>query len=80
MKTVGLEETSLDACVAEAQYDRVVVTRNGTPVALVVGLEGLDREQLELASSREFWELIEERRKQKTFNRQQLEQRLDRPA
>ncbi len=40
MKTVGLEETSLDACVAEAQYDRVVVTRNGTPVALVVGLEG----------------------------------------
>jgi hypothetical protein len=42
MKTVGIEQATLDACVREAQGDRVLVTRGGLPVAVVVGLEGLD--------------------------------------
>jgi hypothetical protein len=50
--------------------------RNRKPVALIVGVEGLDREQLELGSSDRFWRLIEERRKQKTITRADLEKRL----
>ncbi len=65
MKTVVLEGATLDACVREAQGDRVVVTRNGIPVALVVGVEGLDEEQVQLASSDDFWRMIVERRRRK---------------
>jgi antitoxin (DNA-binding transcriptional repressor) of toxin-antitoxin stability system len=76
MKTVGIEQTTLDTCVAAAQRERVLLTRNGQPVALVVGLEGLDEEQVELGSSSAFWELIAQRRKEKTLSREALEQAL----
>ena len=75
MKTVGMEQATLDACVREAQGDRVVVTRNGVPVALVVGVEGLDEEQVQLASDDEFWRMIVERRRQKTLSRADLERK-----
>jgi hypothetical protein len=45
VKTVDIQETNLDACVFDAQSDRVVITCGGNPVALVVGIEGLDEEQ-----------------------------------
>ena len=45
MKTVDIQDTNLDACVFDAQSDRVIITRGGNPVALVVGVEGLDAEQ-----------------------------------
>ncbi len=73
MKTVVLEQATLDSCVREAQGDRVVVTRDGVPVALVIGVEGLDEEQVQLGSSDEFWRLIVERRRQKTLSRADLE-------
>jgi len=75
VKTVVLEQATLDACVREAQGDRVVVTRNGVPVALVVGVEGLDEEQVQLGSSDEFWQMIVERRRQKTLSRAELERK-----
>ena len=78
MKTVGVENASLDACVREAKGERVVVTRNGVPVALVVGVEGLDEEQVELGCSDEFWRLIVERRRQKTLSRDELERKSSR--
>jgi antitoxin (DNA-binding transcriptional repressor) of toxin-antitoxin stability system len=68
MKTIGLEHATLEACVKDARHERVVVTRKGKPVALVVGVGGLDEEQLRLASSEKFWTLIEARRKQKTIS------------
>jgi len=55
----------------------VVVTRKGKPVALVLGVEGLDEKQLQLGSSKKFWKLIEERRRQKTVSRRELEKTLD---
>ena len=73
MKTVVLEQATLDSCVREAQGDRVVVTRDGVPVALVIGVEGLDEEQVQLGSSDDFWRLIVERRRQKTLSRADLE-------
>jgi hypothetical protein len=75
VKTLGIEQATLDVCVREAQHDRVLVTRDGLPVALVVGIEGLDEEQVQLGSGDEFWKLIIERRKQKTLTRSELEQK-----
>ena len=76
MKVIGLKETNLDACVSEAQGERIVITRNGKPVALVVGVAGLDAEQLELGSNPAFWELITQRRRQRTITRSQLEEKI----
>jgi antitoxin (DNA-binding transcriptional repressor) of toxin-antitoxin stability system len=75
MKTIGLEHTTLAACVKDARHERVVLTHKGKPVALVVGVKGLDEEQLQLSSSDTFWTLIEARRKQRTISRAELEQR-----
>ena len=76
MKLIELKETNLDACVVDAQHERIVITRNGKPLALVVGVEGLDAEQLELGSSAKFWALMTDRRQQKTVTRGQLENGL----
>jgi len=76
MRTVSLERTTLDACVNDAQRERLIITRDGRPVALIVGVEGLDEEQLRLGSSDGFWTLISERRAQKTISRARLEQDL----
>jgi antitoxin (DNA-binding transcriptional repressor) of toxin-antitoxin stability system len=76
MKTVDIQEINLDACVVAAQSDRVVVTRGGNPVALVVGVEGLDAEQTQLGASNEFWKLISARRKEPTVDRSALEKKL----
>lgn len=80
MKVIGLKETDLDECVKDAQRERIVITRNGKPVALVVGVEGLDAEQLELGSSAEFWSLITRRRQEATLTRKQLERKVGQPA
>ncbi len=77
MKTVSIDGTTLDACVEDAQRERVVVTRAGVPVALIVGIEGLDEEQLELGSSDDFWRLIAERRQQRTIDGTELRRRID---
>lgn len=78
MKTVGVEQATLDVCVRDAQHDRVLVTREGQPVALIVGIEGMDAEQVELGSNDEFWKMISERRKQKTISRSELERKVRR--
>lgn len=80
MKTIGLEQATLDTCVRDAQNERVVITRNGKPVALIVGIEGLDTEQLELGNSDKFWQLITERRTQKTVSRAVLEQNISKKS
>jgi len=76
MKMIGLEETTLDACVTDAQHERVVVMRGGKAIALIVGIAGMDEEQLQLGSSDKFWRLITERRRQQTISRAELERRL----
>jgi len=76
MKQIVLEKADLESCVSQAQQQRLVITRRGRPVALIVGVEGMDTEQLELGSSDKFWKLLTKRRKQKTVSRSKLEQRL----
>jgi len=77
MKTISFENASLDTCINDAQDERIVIMRNGKPVVLMVGVEGMDKEQLQLGSSEKFWTLITERRKQKTMSRTELEQVLN---
>jgi len=76
MKTMPLENATLDLCVAEAQQDRLILTRDGHPVALLMGVHGMDEEQIGLCSDPEFWKLMEERRQQKTISREELDRRL----
>jgi hypothetical protein len=76
LKVIGLDQANLEECVRVAQRDRVVLMRWGKPVALLVGVKGLDLEQIGLGLSDDFWALIRQRRKQKTISRDELEKRL----
>ena len=77
MRQMSVDKTDLASCVSQAQQGRVVITRKGKPVALVVGVEGLDREQIELGASDKFWKLIAKRRKEKTLSRVALERKIN---
>lgn len=77
MKTVGIEHATLDACVEDAQSERVVLTRDGMPVAVVVGVAGMDEEQLQLGRSDRFWKLVAARRREDTVTRGELERMID---
>lgn len=46
-----------------SQRERVVITRNGQPFALVVGVEGKGMEDIALENDPKFWAMIEERRR-----------------
>ena len=76
MKVIGIEDANIEKCVRDAQHDRFVLMRNDKPVALLVGVKGLDLEQIELGHSSEFWKLIRKRRRQKTITRAELEKGL----
>jgi prevent-host-death family protein len=76
MKTLILEETNLDSAVKDARQERVVITQNGKPVAIILSTADWDEEQLQLAQSDSFWQLITKRRSQKMMTRAELERRL----
>jgi prevent-host-death family protein len=78
MKEVTVEQLAsqpaewLDA----AQRDRVVVTKDGKPSALIVGIENQDEEDWDLQLSPEFWRMIEERRREPTIPWEQVKAEL----
>ena len=74
MKTIDLEKTKLDSSINQAQNERLLLKRNGKPVALLIGV---DEEQIELGRDQSFWKLIEDRRTQETLTREELESRTD---
>jgi len=78
MIKIDLKQATLDTCVNNAQRERIIITSDGRPIALIIGVEGMDEEQLQLGSSDKFWRLIAERRAQKTLSRVELEQRIKR--
>jgi PHD/YefM family antitoxin component YafN of YafNO toxin-antitoxin module len=59
-----------------AQQERIVITRAGKPSAVVVGIESYDAEDLQLATSLEFWKMIQERRRGPEISLSQLKSRL----
>jgi hypothetical protein len=80
MKVVGVQGADLAKCVRQSQRERVVLTRKGKPVAVLLGVAGLDLEQVLLGQSDEFWSLIRQRRAQKTMTRAELDRRLTEPG
>ena len=78
MKTITVRDLqkSIKKAVDSAQNDRVVVTRRGQPVAVLVGVEGRDWETVVLETSSELWKLIEARRAEPTLSAEELEREL----
>jgi prevent-host-death family protein len=64
--------------VARAQKDRVVITRQGRPAAVLVGVNQQDWESVVLQTDPKFWKLIHTRRKQATRPLSQVKDRLRR--
>lgn len=64
MKETTIEQFERDprSIVDASHRERIVLTQDGTPVAVVVGLKNRDAEDVALESSPEFWRMIEERR------------------
>ena len=78
MKSVSATEvqSNLEAVLDSAQKERVMVTRAGKPSVVIVGIESYDAEDLRLASSPEFWQMIEERRHGPSIPLAELKARL----
>ena len=64
--------------VAQAQKDRVVITRQGKPAAVLVGVTEQDWESVVLQTDPKFWKLIRARRKQATRPLSEVKARLRR--
>lgn len=60
--TVAEAEANFGSMLNRSQAERVVIERDGKPVAIVFGLEDYDTEDVELARSSEFWQMIAVRR------------------
>ena len=64
MKTIPVRElqTNLDAVLNSSQNERIVIYREGKPCAVLVGIQDYDAEDLQLATSPDFWLMIRQRR------------------
>ena len=67
-----------DEVVTRAQKDRVVITRQGKPAAVLVGVTKQDWESVALQTDPKFWKLIRARREQATRSLSQVRDRLRR--
>jgi len=56
-------KAGLSATLDEAQHDRVLITRNGKPSAIVIGVEGREFEDVLLMANPKFWQMIEASRR-----------------
>jgi hypothetical protein len=78
MKVTTVERFVRDAqaVLEEAQHERILVTRDGVPFAVVTGIAHKDEEDLRLENSPEFWRMIEERRALPTVRLEDVEAEL----
>ena len=76
MKTLSLDQVSLEQSVQAARCGRVLLMRKGKPQAVLVAVQGWDEEDLALCKDASFWRLIACRRRQKTISRAELERRI----
>ncbi|HTM44302.1 MAG TPA: type II toxin-antitoxin system prevent-host-death family antitoxin [Polyangiaceae bacterium] len=82
MKTAALRDVKarLSEYCERAQYERVLVTKHGKPLALMVGVQGRDLEELLTTANPEFWLLVDERRRQPELSQAELLIRLGRKS
>ncbi len=78
MKTIAIEKlpSKLKAMVDSAQRERVIVTRKDKPIAVLVGIENKDEEDLALERDADFWKMIRERRREKSIPLDEVKKRL----
>jgi prevent-host-death family protein len=60
--TVRDAKATLSNAIAESQDKRVVITKHGKPVCILIGCEGYEIEDVLTAADPAFWKMIEERR------------------
>lgn len=79
MKHLSLEQLSeqLQDYVRSVQQEQILITQNGKPIALLLGLENFDPEQWNLQFSVEFWEMIGARRQRPTVPLSVVEAQLE---
>jgi len=67
MRELTIEQFEQDprSVVEVSQRERIVLTQDGMPVAVVVGLMSRDAEDAALVASAEFWRMIEDRRRRR---------------
>lgn len=70
MKTAALKEVKakLSEYCERSQGERVLITKHGKPLALMIGVEGRTLEDVLTAMNPDFWRLVEERRRQPTVS------------
>src|SRR5262245_24493312 len=78
MKTAALKEVKakLSEYCERAQRERVLITRHGRPLAVMIGVDGQDIEDVLTAANPDFWRMVEERRKQPAISESELRRRL----
>ena len=76
MKEISVQDLELESCLRSAQVETILITRKGKPIAVLMGVEGMDAEQIQLGRSNAFWKLIKARRGEKTLTRAELERKL----
>ena len=78
MKTISVRDLQkrIRSVMETAQNGQVVITRNGQPIAVVVGVEGANWETLAVEPSRAFWKEIALRRDQETISLADVRKRL----
>jgi prevent-host-death family protein len=67
VKTVSVRDLqkTIRQRVEQSQKERVIVTRRGHPAAVLIGVEGMDWEDVLRQTDDSFWKLIERRRRQR---------------
>ena len=78
MKTIGVRDLQkrIKEFINASQSEGVVITRNGRPASLVIGVEGSDWEDLVIQSDPSFWRSIRERRREKSISAAEMRGRL----
>ena len=79
MKVMTLRDAKahLSAVIEEANTEQVLITSNGQPAAVVIGVQGQDMEEVMLAANPKFWAMIEEsRRSDKTLTVAEVRARI----
>jgi prevent-host-death family protein len=82
VKVVALREAKqqLSGVVVRAQRERILITKQGRPAVLMIGVEGHDLEDVLLMQNPRFWRMIEARRAEPTLSLEEVERRVGRPA
>lgn len=82
MKTAAIKDVKakLSEYCERSQSERVVITKHGKPVAVMVGVAGRTLEDVLTASNPDFWKMIEARRAEPTISMQELQKRVRRKS